>query len=291
MKIQISLSTRCNIHCKFCLKEVMERKYGFVENINMPVNLFHKIVDDECNFKAMHLCSNRGEALVHPQITDILKYGKKKNKRIEFVTNASFKNTSWWSELANIFDERDCVIFPLDGVGNKSHNKHRGSDFYTVLRNIEAYINAGGHAIWRYIIFEHNQHQVELARKLSENIGSNFISMFSHTYDNELRKPNIERKLNNKIYFPCDNKNYYVNVKGQLFPCCFMANIYGNEPLRINHYEKKLIAIYEKEEEMLNIKNNDIQYIADHSEFFKEAMKKYSNVCKGSCYNWSKNQL
>jgi len=32
MNLQISLSTRCNINCKFCLKEVMKRRYDFVEN-------------------------------------------------------------------------------------------------------------------------------------------------------------------------------------------------------------------------------------------------------------------
>jgi MoaA/NifB/PqqE/SkfB family radical SAM enzyme len=289
MKIQISLSTKCNIHCRFCLKEKLREDFGFVENIDMDTDLALKIVEYKCD--KIQICSNRGEALVHPDLDMILRRAVDNNK-IDFVTNASLKNEKWWKDLGYLFGNRNSVIFPLDGVGNKSHKKHRQSDFYTVLRNIEAYVNAGGKAIWRYIVFEHNQHQIELAREISKNLGVDFNVMKSHTYDDVLRNPTeISQRKSNQLYFPCDNQEVYVNVKGYLFPCCFMANVFGNEPLRKRHHEKELVRLFEKEMVMLNLKNSSIEYITKNSKFFNKAMEKYSHICKNACYNWSVNQL
>jgi pyruvate-formate lyase-activating enzyme len=290
MRIQLSLSTKCNIHCKFCLKEILKKRYDFVENIDMDDDLAYKIMRKK--FDGIQICGNRGEALLHPSIDKILKIAKENDNRISLVTNASLMRIDWWRNLANVFDDRDCVIFPLDGIGNKSHNKHRQSDFYVVLRNIETFVNAGGQAIWRYIIFEHNEDQIETAKGLAKNIGVRFNLMNSHTYDKELRIPKNKIISNsNSIYFPCDHQEMYINTKGYLFPCCFIANVFSNKPLIDNHHEKKLLELYDKEMEMTNLKNNSIEYIMNNSEFFKECMKKYSIICKGACHNWSKNIL
>lgn len=290
MKIQISLSTRCNINCRFCLKESLKKNYGFIENIDMDENLAYDIVSKK--YDHIQICGNRGEALIHPKINEIIRIAKNNNNIISFVTNASMKNRNWWIELAHILDNRDNVIFPIDGVGNKTHNMHRQSDFYIVLGNIEAFVNAGGKAIWRYIVFKHNEHQIDLAKHLAKEIGVEFVLLNSHTYDDVLKIPSkIETKsIKDNLYFPCDHQELYVNVKGYLFPCCFIANIFGNKPMRDRHNEKKLMSLYEKEMEMTNLKNNKIEYIIDNSIFFKECMKKCSSICKGSCYNWSINQ-
>jgi len=39
------------------------------------------------------------------------------------------------------------------------------------MDNTQAFIRAGGKAQWNYIVFEHNEHQVELARQLSIDMG------------------------------------------------------------------------------------------------------------------------
>jgi MoaA/NifB/PqqE/SkfB family radical SAM enzyme len=299
MKIQLSLSTKCNIHCPFCLKESLRKNFRFVENIDIDFDVIKKVLDH--NFENISICSNRGEALFHPQIDDILLYAKEKGHKIRFSTNAFYKNSDWWKNLGKLFDKSDSVWFPLDGVGNKTHNMHRGSDFYTVLRNIESFINAGGIAVWKFIKFEHNQHQIELARELAKELGCRFDVMNSHTYNSVLKKPTdskvwtneniVEEEICSTDYIPCDDKKYYVSAKGILFPCCFLANIFAHDPLRERHREKDLVNLFNKEKELLDIRNNDIDYIISNSEFFKEALKKRSYLCKEVCLKWTRNQI
>jgi hypothetical protein len=39
------------------------------------------------------------------------------------------------------------------------------------MANVKAFIDAGGNAVWEYLIFEHNEHQVEQARQMSKDLG------------------------------------------------------------------------------------------------------------------------
>jgi hypothetical protein len=39
------------------------------------------------------------------------------------------------------------------------------------MRNVKAFLEAGGNAEWDYIVFRHNEHQVEQARRLAKDLG------------------------------------------------------------------------------------------------------------------------
>jgi MoaA/NifB/PqqE/SkfB family radical SAM enzyme len=250
MNIQLSLTTKCNMSCRFCLRTTLKREYNFVENIDMDIELVKKILDHE--FGRIIICANRGEALLHPDVDDILKYIKKKNHRVKLTTNAFSKSLEWWSNLGKLFSQKDEVVFPLDGISNKIHNIHRASDFNVVLNNIKAFVDAGGSANWRFIKFKHNQHQVKLARKLAKALGVKIHFMNSHTYDSVLSEPtdqiskvwtsdNIKKAgYTKEDFIQCRSENYYVNSKGILFPCCYTAMIFGNEPLLNRESNKNL---------------------------------------------------
>jgi hypothetical protein len=59
--------------------------------------------------------------------------------------------------------------------------------------------------------------------------------------------------------------------------------------LRDIHHEKILLGLFNKERELLNINNFRIEDMVEKSEFFKEAMEKYSRICKDSCLKWTRN--
>lgn len=296
MKVQLSLTSRCTSNCRFCLKRVLFERYKFEEDVDMEYYIAKRVFDHKLD--RVHICSNRGEALYYPHIQATLQYAKQTNNKIDLVTNAGNRPTWWWKELAELFDDEDCVIFAVDGIGNISHQKYRSTDFYVVLKNIETFINAGGKAIWRFIRFKHNQHQVELARSIAKEIGCvKFVVLNSHTYDDVLQKPDDEvwtldnirnQKAEEKDYLPCFDEMYYVNVKGIVFPCCFVANVFAHDVIRERHYETHLVKLFNEEKELLNIKNNDIDYIAKKSKFFQEVIRN-SSICTDQCLKWTRN--
>ena len=80
-------------------------------------------------------------------------------------------DTSWWTELAEILNGYGKIDFGIDGLEDTNHLYRRGVKFDKAINNAQAFIQAGGKAQWNYIVFKHNEHQIESARMLSEIIG------------------------------------------------------------------------------------------------------------------------
>ena len=119
------------------------------------------------------MCGNLGDPIVAKDTLEIFKYFRKCNPDIwlSMNTNAGARNESWWMELADVFASRGAVIFSVDGLRSTNHIYRQGVVWDKVESSMDAFIKAGGRARWDFLIFEHNQHQVDEARALSEKKG------------------------------------------------------------------------------------------------------------------------
>tara|TARA_B000000565_G_scaffold70896_1_gene49721 strand:- start:327 stop:1109 length:783 start_codon:yes stop_codon:yes gene_type:complete len=86
-------------------------------------------------------------------------------------TNGGAKPIEWWQKLAKVFDRKGAVIFSVDGLEDTNHLYRQNVVWKNVERNMRAFIDAGGRARWDFLIFEHNQHQVEEAENLAKEWG------------------------------------------------------------------------------------------------------------------------
>jgi hypothetical protein len=86
-------------------------------------------------------------------------------------TNAGAKDETWWRELAQVFGRMGAVIFSVDGLSDTNHLYRQNVVWDNVERNMRAFIDAGGRARWDYIIFAHNEHQVDEAEALANAWG------------------------------------------------------------------------------------------------------------------------
>jgi hypothetical protein len=88
------------------------------------------------------------------------------------MSNGSLQSPEWWRELASVLGgPRDKVCFSIDGLADTNHLYRVNSRFEKIMANAEAFIGAGGQARWDYLVFEHNQHQVEEAERLAGQMG------------------------------------------------------------------------------------------------------------------------
>ena len=87
--------------------------------------------------------------------------------------------------------KRCSAFFGIDGIDQESLQKYRvGSNFKKVQENWRAFIKAGGHAQWQFIVFEHNEHLLEKAKQMSIDEGfERFRIIYSHRSKNgEVKK-------------------------------------------------------------------------------------------------------
>jgi len=121
----------------------------------------------------MYMCGNLGDPIVARDTLDIFRYFREHNKDmwLSMNTNAGAKDEAWWRELAQVFGRMGAVIFSVDGLSDTNHLYRQGVVWNNVERNMRAFIDAGGRARWDFLIFEHNQHQVEEAEALANAWG------------------------------------------------------------------------------------------------------------------------
>ena len=121
----------------------------------------------------MYMCGNLGDPIVAKDTLEIMRYFRQNNSKIwlSMNTNAGAKSAEWWAELATIIGKNGAVIFSVDGLSDTNHIYRQGVVWDNVYRNMKAFIAAGGRARWDFLIFEHNQHQVEEAEELSKTMG------------------------------------------------------------------------------------------------------------------------
>ena len=123
--------------------------------------------------ETMYMCGNLGDPIVARDTLDIFKYFREHNPTmwLSMNTNAGAKDETWWRELAQVFGRMGAVIFSVDGLRDTNHLYRQGVVWDNVERNMRAFIAAGGRARWDFLIFEHNQHQVEEAKALANAWG------------------------------------------------------------------------------------------------------------------------
>ncbi len=173
---QIEVTTYCNAACPQCPRNINGG------GVNPHLKLEHlprQTIDtaftkELCNrLRQIFFCGSYGDPIMHPDFLDILRDFRQKCPTLWLYihTNGGAHDTDYWITLAEIIGGYGQVDFNIDGLADTNHLYRRNTDFDKIINNATAYINAGGRAVWNYIIFEHNQHQVDQAQQLSVQLG------------------------------------------------------------------------------------------------------------------------
>jgi len=120
--------------------------------------------------KRIYLCGNYGDPMIAKDTLKVFQFFRETNPKLSLsmFTNGSGQTTRWWQQLAKLID---VVHFSIDGLEHTNAIYRRGTNFQKIIKNAKAYLEAGGKAIWDFIVFRHNEHQVEAAQKLSQDMG------------------------------------------------------------------------------------------------------------------------
>ena len=174
--VHLELTEKCQATCPMCDRNVN----GGADNPNLglhelTVSDVQKILPPEFvkQLTKVYLCGNFGDPIVAADTLEVFAYLREQNKdlTLSMNTNAGAKKTDWWIKLAEVLGKNGHVKFSFDGLADTNHLYRQGVNWDIAWRNALAFIGAGGHAHWDYLIFAHNEHQVEEAEKLAKETG------------------------------------------------------------------------------------------------------------------------
>jgi MoaA/NifB/PqqE/SkfB family radical SAM enzyme len=103
---------------------------------------------------------------------------------VHINTNGSVRSPEWWAKFAL---PGVSIGWALDGIDQETHALYRqDTNWDRVVENAQAFITAGGYAIWRFIPFDHNRDQEPAARLLAEAWG---FRQFENIHEGRDRGP------------------------------------------------------------------------------------------------------
>jgi MoaA/NifB/PqqE/SkfB family radical SAM enzyme len=200
---------------------------------------------------------NHGDFVTAQDGLEIVKYFLEVNPdlKIEISTNASAK-PKIWEPLGQM---GVTVDFRIDGLADTHKLYRQNTDWDFIINNARTFIAAGGRAVWTMILFDHNRHQVEECRRLSQELGFNNFWLvddgrntmpvfttdhrLSHIIGNWQGSTNFDELYNNSNSYKTDplgavlneknnrqidcyskkNREIYIAANGEVYPCCWLG--------------------------------------------------------------------
>ncbi len=248
-RLQIDFTTSCNARCLFCSRQDFFGK----DNTHLPksrtlsLSILQKALNDPllANVKEIFFCGNYGDALASPKIEDHLNWlaESRPNVRWNIHTNGSLGTLEFWERMGKLSAlKKGLVKFSIDGLADTNHLYRREVEFDRVLRNLRQFINSGGRAVWKFIEFAHNKHQIESAKALALDLGCYRFELRKNYSPNEesylFEQPkspptneSLADKFSQQKILTADRKiscralndnSLYLDFDGLIWPCCWM---------------------------------------------------------------------
>jgi MoaA/NifB/PqqE/SkfB family radical SAM enzyme len=167
--------TFCNLECPFC--ETGKRKNNR-ESSKMGFSKFTQIIDKMGPYIFDLFFYNWGEPLLHPDISKMIKYAKKYSLFTHVSSNLSIPLKD--NQLEDLITSGlDLLICSIDGATQESYEKYRiGGNFDLTISNLRKLCELKKelnlekpYIIWRFFVFKHNEHEIEKAKNLAQQIG------------------------------------------------------------------------------------------------------------------------
>lgn len=324
--IEFGPTSLCNAGCPLCNRHIdgTSTPRPQLTLSSLSYDSFTKIANDlgkhtkhiNCTFGGV-----MGDSMMHPEIESILQISVSRYKSVSMDTNGGMRDTAFWHRIGRLSADNDFEItFSIDGLVDTNAIYRINTNFNKIIDNAQAFISAGGKAIWKFIVFAHNEHQIEEAKQLAKDLGFNkFITHYSKRFNLqsvEVTKDNYQAKINvidsnvkdNGIILKPSNKvsdkdillnqsrdiktqniscktinrgQIYIDENNRLWPCCYFNSV--------SYYSQKWFAYWNVIEEKYgkdfnNLNNTNILDLLQHDYFQNYLPDSWNNYELASCH-------
>ena len=246
-RIRIEACSLCQLDCPACAIRRFEKQWPKDWLGYLKFDDFRKFVDENDFIKEIEL-SNNGEIFLNPELDEIIKYANQKGVRLTATNGVNLNDVSdkMLEDLVK-YKFRSLVV-ALDGATPETYKIYRrGGDFNKVISNIkrinyfkEKYNSEYPKLKWQFILFGHNEHEIELAKEKAKelNMEMGFKRNWAPEYSPIQNKKLVERltglkivgneneliedAIDKRVRFACHTLFYspQIDYDGTLLGCC-----------------------------------------------------------------------
>tara|TARA_B100001057_G_scaffold451635_1_gene494818 strand:+ start:9537 stop:10586 length:1050 start_codon:yes stop_codon:yes gene_type:complete len=196
--IHLEPTTKCNARCPQCPRNVFGSSLlsPDLTEVDFSVEEAKQIFSDPFynNINFVSVNGTSGDIVMHSEAEMFMAYIISRFPNIELHTNGGAKGKDFWISLAK---PNVRVEFGIDGLEDTHHLYRRNTRFDTVIKNAKTYIDAGGNATWMMTVFKHNEHQIEMCKSMSKELGfKNFVARPSTRFESSGYYPVVDKNYN-----------------------------------------------------------------------------------------------
>ncbi len=241
VSMSIEPTTSCNLRCPQCPSGLRSftRPTGMLQG-----DLFRQLIDQQKHTLWYLTLYFQGEPYLNPDFLDMVGYASRNGIYTATSSNAHYLKPEIARETVK--SGLDKLIISIDGTDQESYSRYRvGGNLQKVLegtRNLTEAKRAAKsrtpHIIWQFIVFAHNEHQLDEIRQLAEEYGVDELGIkTAQIYDfaegsdllpaNEKYRRYTEVEagfvIKNKLLNHCWRmwQSCVVTWDGGVVPCCF----------------------------------------------------------------------
>jgi MoaA/NifB/PqqE/SkfB family radical SAM enzyme len=182
-QLHVELTNACNAACPMCTRFHVNSPYirPDLEIDQITLEKFKKYFPPEIIKKCevILFCGVHGDPGMAKDLYEICCYINETNPKtcVRINTNGGMRKPEFWARMGELFGKNLddhwswLVTFSIDGLADTNHIYRRNVEWDALIANVKAYIDAGGRAEWDYLIFKHNEHQIDEAKELSKELG------------------------------------------------------------------------------------------------------------------------
>lgn len=171
-RLTVELTTQCSARCPQCPRNWRGDTNPLLPLVELSLSdIQHIFPSHELQrFRTINAQGSYGDATAARDTVPIMEYFRatKPEVKLQIHSHGSARSVGWWKRLAALGVR---VVFSVDGLEDTNHIYRRYTNWQLIMRNAAAFIGAGGKAEWHFLVFEHNEHQVDEARRLSQEMG------------------------------------------------------------------------------------------------------------------------
>jgi hypothetical protein len=182
-QIHVELTNACNAACPMCTRfhvnSPLVRPDLVIEQIT--IDKFKQYFPPEVinKLEIVLFCGVHGDPGMAKDLYEICEYiaTTNPNVAVRMNTNGGMRKPDFWAKMGKLFAAqrqdhwRWEITWSIDGLEDTNHIYRRNVEWKNVIANAQAFIDAGGFAAWDYLIFKHNEHQIDQAIALSKQMG------------------------------------------------------------------------------------------------------------------------
>lgn len=170
----VDVTNVCNLQCPHCPTGLglHGRKASMLK-----LDRVEKLLDEAGDYLAMAHLYNWGETLLHPQAPAIVRMFHERRIYTTISSNLSLKKPQVLDAICEAGLDR--LILSIDGATQDVYSEYRvKGDLDLVLSNVRQIVewrrnnkSKTPFLSWHYIVFRHNEHEVDDARRLAAEMG------------------------------------------------------------------------------------------------------------------------